>query len=186
MVWSTDGEVLAIASWGGNFPEIHVFERGAATPIAIHDTPGTMFDIDVVAAGAGEWWVAACGKHVHAGTSGRGADLYALRIRNWAYAPESEAAEPIGVRLARPWPNPTHDQAHIAFELAQPGHARLAIYDAGGRLVRVLHDAAARAGRTEVSWDGRDAAGNSAASGVYLARLEAVGAVDHRKIAVLR
>lgn len=190
MVWSTDGEMLAIASWGGNFPEIHVFEREAARPIAVHDTPGTMFDIDIAAAGGGEWWVAACGKHVHAGTSGRGADLYALRIRNWAGVGEdegvAETAEPVGARLAGSWPNPTRGQSHIAFELAQEGPVRLGIYDAGGRLVRVLLDRAAGAGRTEVRWDGRDAGGVPVASGVYLARLEAGSVVGHRKIAVLR
>jgi hypothetical protein len=186
MVWSTNNELLAIASWGGNFPEIHVFEREDSQPIVIFDTPGTMFDIDIVTTDAGESWVAACGKHVHAGTSGRGGDLYALRIRNWAGVPEEGTAEPVAVRLAAAWPNPTRGETHLAFELAEPGLVRLLIYDAGGRLVRVLHDATAGAGRSEAFWDGRDERGAPVATGVYFARLEVGSVTAHRKIAVLK
>jgi hypothetical protein len=186
MVWSPDGEVLAIASWGGNFPEIHAFAREASRPLAIFDTPGTMFDIDVVTGGAGEWWLAACGKHVHAGTSGRGADLYALRIRDWAAVADEEIAGSVATRLGEARPNPARGGTRLAFDLAQPGHARLAVYDAAGRLVRVLVDGEADAERTEVWWDGKDAGGVPVASGVYMARLEAGDVVGHRKIAVLR
>ena len=80
MCFSPDGERLAVASWGGSFPEIHVFDRFYPDPLFIYDTPGSMFDIDIITSSAGNTYVTACGKAVHAGQSGRGGDLYAIRI----------------------------------------------------------------------------------------------------------
>jgi flagellar hook assembly protein FlgD len=48
---------------------------------------------------------------------------------------------------------------------------KLNVYDVRGNLVRTLLDETARAGRNEVPWDGRDASGRTAASGVYLYQL---------------
>lgn len=190
MVWSTDSQHLAVASWGGNFPEIHVFGRAVSTPLAVMDTPGTMFDIDVVTTQLGETYVSACGKHVHAGQSGRGADLYALVVHGWAdVADGSEDGAPSGwpgAGLLGSWPNPTSAHAAIAFELASAGPARLGVYDVSGRLVRMLLDGPVSGGRQEASWDGTDTSGTSVASGLYVARLEAGGAVRHHKMVVLR
>lgn len=80
MCFSPDGERLAISSWGGSFPEIHVFDTSNPEPLYMLDTPGSMFDIDVITTRAGITYVTACGKNVHAGQSGRGGDLYAIRI----------------------------------------------------------------------------------------------------------
>ncbi|MBK9304444.1 MAG: T9SS type A sorting domain-containing protein [bacterium] len=68
-------------------------------------------------------------------------------------------------------PNPFNPTTTIRFALPAAGSARLAVYDVTGRLVRTLIDGNLAAGAHEASWDGRDAAGRSAASGVYLARL---------------
>ncbi len=80
---TADGSYVAVASWGdaGNTnPEIHVFGHDDPTPVLTVDTPGTMFDIDIAATCDGTVYVSACGKHIHANQSGRGADLYAMRI----------------------------------------------------------------------------------------------------------
>jgi flagellar hook assembly protein FlgD len=44
--------------------------------------------------------------------------------------------------------------------------------DVTGRAVRTLHDGRAPAGRSVLSWDGRDAAGKRTAAGIYFFRLE--------------
>jgi hypothetical protein len=61
----------------------------------------------------------------------------------------------------------------LRFELGSSGPVDLAVFDARGRLVRRLLTAPRAAGRHEVSWDGRDAAGRDCAAGVYLLRLDA-------------
>jgi hypothetical protein len=80
MCFSPDGERLAVASWGGSFPEIHIFDRAAPEPLFTLDTPGSMFDIDIFTTETGKTYVSACGKNVHAGQGGRGGDLYTIRL----------------------------------------------------------------------------------------------------------
>jgi WD40 repeat protein len=80
IAFSPDGQRLAVGSWGGSFPEIHVFERSGPSPLYTLDTDGSIFDIDITTAPGGASYVTACGKAVHAGTSGKGGDLYAIEI----------------------------------------------------------------------------------------------------------
>jgi len=85
------------------------------------------------------------------------------------------AAVPQATRLLGNAPNPFNPQTEIRFALA-PADAgqkvRLRVYDVRGKLVRTLVDGALAAGEHAVVWDGRDAGGRAAASGVYLYRLE--------------
>lgn len=68
-------------------------------------------------------------------------------------------------------PNPFNPTTTIRFALPVAGSAKLAVYDVTGRLVRTLFDGDLGSGAHEAIWDGRDASGRGAASGVYLARL---------------
>jgi hypothetical protein len=83
------------------------------------------------------------------------------------------AARARGVAQLCSAPNPFNPSTTLRFELAAPAHARLGIYDAAGRLVRVVLDAPLEAGRYERMWNGRDAAGRPVATGVYRLVLEA-------------
>jgi hypothetical protein len=58
--------------------------------------------------------------------------------------------------------------------------------DVSGRVVRTLSAGPARAGRTDVVWDGRDRAGNHLPSGVYWARLRHPGKEGPKRIVLLR
>jgi DNA-binding beta-propeller fold protein YncE len=80
-----------------------------------------------------------------------------------------------GVRLLPNHPNPFAHDTMIAFELARSETVRLAVYDAGGRMVRTLVRGTEGPGRHEARWDGRTDAGGTAAPGVYFYRLEAAG-----------
>lgn len=74
------------------------------------------------------------------------------------------------------FPNPFNPTTRLVFSLAPqatPQPARLEIVDLQGRLVRVLLDETATAGRQyEAVWNGQDLTGRAVASGVYLARLQ--------------
>jgi len=83
-------------------------------------------------------------------------------------------------------PNPFNPSTRIVFGLDRSALARLVIYDAAGRLVRVLADGVLPAGRHEAVWDGRDDAGRQVASGVYFYRLEAGIFNQSRKMILLR
>ncbi len=88
--------------------------------------------------------------------------------------------------LAGSYPNPFNPKTTIAFDLPAAGQAQLAVYDVAGRLVRVLAAGLLPAGRQQLDWDGRDAAGREAAAGVYLARLSAAGRSDTQRLVMLK
>lgn len=91
-------------------------------------------------------------------------------------------------RLLQNAPNPFRSAAEtaIGFELPRPATIRLAIYDAGGHLVRILADGWMPAGRHEASWNGSDRHGRPVASGVYFYELREGGVRLTQRMVVLR
>jgi hypothetical protein len=83
-------------------------------------------------------------------------------------------------------PNPFNARTEVRYEVLAAGKAILTIHDMSGRLVTTLMDAEIPAGPGSVAWTSRDDGGVECASGVYLARLEAGGAVLTRKVLLLR
>ncbi|HMB69440.1 MAG TPA: FlgD immunoglobulin-like domain containing protein, partial [bacterium] len=69
-------------------------------------------------------------------------------------------------------PNPFRGTTRVAFQLERERSVRVSVLDVTGRAVRTLHDGRAPAGRSVIAWDGRDAAGNRTAAGIYFFRLE--------------
>ena len=82
-------------------------------------------------------------------------------------------------------PNPGR-RPYVHWDLERTGRARLAVYDAAGRLVRVLVDGDLAPGAHATPWDGRDRLGRRVPSGVYFAKLESEGGLDTAKMVVLR
>jgi hypothetical protein len=69
-------------------------------------------------------------------------------------------------------PNPFNGSVSISLELPENGRYQLAIYDILGRKVKTLLDGIEAAGSREVTWDGRDEAGEDISSGTYFVRLQ--------------
>jgi hypothetical protein len=116
---------------------------------------------------------------------------------------ESEPSEPAGAtpstgvaeaevtrfHLAPPVPNPASGSATVRYSV--PGDAATAtvtidVFDSAGRLVRRLVDRPETSGSHTAVWDGRDATGNEAASGVYFFRMKAGTFLQSRKMTLLR
>jgi choice-of-anchor B domain-containing protein len=83
-------------------------------------------------------------------------------------------------------PNPTRGGSAVDFTLARAARADVAVFDASGRLVRLLGQNFLRAGRHTVQWDGKDAAGDPVPAGTYLFRVEADGLAVSTKATVMR
>ncbi len=81
---------------------------------------------------------------------------------------------PVACRLSA-FPNPFNASIMLRAEIAAGGPARLVIFDAAGRRVAVIVERPLAAGPHAFHWDGRNAAGVDAPSGVYFARLTAAG-----------
>ena len=77
------------------------------------------------------------------------------------------------VAMSPAYPNPSISDVSLAFSLPVAMSVRLQVYDATGALVRTLANETLGPGRHEVSWEGRDARGRLAPSGIYYATLEA-------------
>jgi hypothetical protein len=73
----------------------------------------------------------------------------------------------------RGYPNPSRGAVGIQFGLPRPADVSLGVYDVNGRLVRNLVQTRRAAGRHELRWNGRDAAGRAVGAGVYFLRLVA-------------
>ncbi|MDH4337037.1 MAG: T9SS type A sorting domain-containing protein [Candidatus Krumholzibacteria bacterium] len=97
-----------------------------------------------------------------------------------------DTPRPAAARLLGNFPNPFNPATTIRYQLDQPLNVRLAVYDARGRLVRVLVDGREAAGQHDTAWNGRDASGAGAASGVYFARLEVNRRSDTRRMVLLK
>jgi hypothetical protein len=88
-------------------------------------------------------------------------------------------------------PQPSLGASTIFFTIPDAGasgvtRASLRLYDAKGRLVRVLAQGELTPGRQSVRWDGTDAGGRLVAAGTYLLRLEAQGRWATSKLVLAR
>ena len=83
-------------------------------------------------------------------------------------------------------PNPMSTEAQVDYSLGMPGKVSLVIYNVLGRLVRVLEDGMKPAGIHRVSWDGKDANGRLACSGVYFMKLKTPERSKTARLVVVR
>ncbi len=96
-------------------------------------------------------------------------------------ANEGESGIPEQVALEPNYPNPFAPSTTIRYALPRASDVRLEVFDALGRRVATLADAEQAAGTHEVTWDAR-----GLASGIYVARLTAAGAVETQRMTLLR
>lgn len=93
---------------------------------------------------------------------------------------------PAAYYLAQNHPNPFNPLTTIKFGLKERGHVSLRIYDAAGRLVKVLADREFAAGNHEEPWDGRDSGGRQVSSGVYFYSIKSGAFKQTRKMVLMR
>jgi hypothetical protein len=83
-------------------------------------------------------------------------------------------------------PNPFNPHVSIVYRIGLEAPVRLQIYDVTGRLVRTLVDGPVAAGEHTVAFDGRNAAGSSAASGVYFLHMETPEIMQVRQLTLIK
>ncbi len=84
------------------------------------------------------------------------------------------------------YPNPFNPSTTITFTLAERTNVRLAIYGAGGALVRTLVNGSLNGGAQRVQWNGLNDSGAPVASGVYFYRIGADRETSTKKLLLLR
>lgn len=86
-------------------------------------------------------------------------------------APAAGAAAAPAFAVTGVGPVPSRGLTTFSYALPEAGPASVTVHDAQGRLVRALSEGPESAGSHEAVWDGLDAAGAPAASGVYFIRV---------------
>jgi len=99
---------------------------------------------------------------------------------------ERHAGRGAGLGLSQNYPNPFNPTTTISFTLPESSKVTLSIYDVEGRLVKTLLDETVGEGYQERIWDGKDAGGNHAGSGVYFYRLTAGAKTLTKKMVLLK
>ncbi len=113
------------------------------------------------------------------------ADEYAvLHLTTTGVDDQGQVGPALALSPARP--NPFGQSASVALELPTSSKVTLGVYDARGRLVRVLEEGALPAGRHEFTWNGRDSEGRELPSGIYFIRVETRSGSATRKAVLLR
>ena len=133
-------------------------------------TGGTQYDVQVRAvnnSGDGPWSVTVTGTPT-------------------AHAKPVAIGLPEETQLQQNAPNPFNSETVISWSLREPGSVRLEVFSVTGQRVVVLRQGHQQAGYHRLHWDGRDNAGHSLASGIYLYRLETAKGVLTRKLTLLR
>jgi hypothetical protein len=100
--------------------------------------------------------------------------------------PTDAAAPATALRLRSIAPNPANPGAWIEFDLPAESAARVAIYDAHGRPVRVIAARVTGSGGHRMYWDGRDTHSAPVASGVYWVALETASERRGRRLVIIR
>jgi Zn-dependent metalloprotease len=83
-------------------------------------------------------------------------------------------------------PNPAQAGAEIGFSVPARSQVRIGVYDVAGREITVLADRSFDGGTHLVRWDGHDAGGHAAASGIYYLRMQAPGFTSTRTMVLAR
>lgn len=83
-------------------------------------------------------------------------------------------------------PNPFISSASITFELTDPVHTTVEVYDLSGRAVSSLADSYLSAGTHSLSWNGTDQGGEQVAAGLYVCRIESGDVVETTGLCLLK
>ena len=147
-----NGSDAYVANYNGGLWVVNVSNPGSPQTSAMYDTPG-------LASG-----VFADSPYIYL------ADYYSLLIFERIPKGIQERSDKIAaakLRLVQNRPNPFARLTTIEYELSDPGHVSVAVYDVAGRLVRKLVDEDAQGGVHSVEWNA-----TGLPSGAYFCRLK--------------
>jgi hypothetical protein len=96
------------------------------------------------------------------------------------------AAIPTVYALDQNYPNPFNPSTTIRYQIPTDASVNLIIYNVQGQKIRTLISSEQKAGYYNVVWDGRNEAGQTVATGLYLYRVQAGSFVATQKMLMLK
>ena len=127
-------------------------------------------------------------EHVESGTTYfyRLQDIQSNGVRHESDIIRITPALPEHFALLQNYPNPFNPSTTIRFDIADPSYVSLAIYDILGRQVRTMISGEIKPGFHKIEWNGRNANGEMAASGLYHLVLDCEGGRFVKKMVLVR
>ena len=84
------------------------------------------------------------------------------------------------------FPNPFYTQTTINFEIKEPVHTSLEIYNIRGQRVTTLISEATKSGKYSLIWNGRDSGGKAVSNGIYYYKMTSGKFTATRKMILLK
>ncbi|MBN2410493.1 right-handed parallel beta-helix repeat-containing protein [candidate division KSB1 bacterium] len=100
--------------------------------------------------------------------------------------PLNGSGKPDFFNLYENYPNPFNPETCIRYELSEPGHITLFVYNIMGQKIRTLCDHFQESGLHQVIWDGKDDRGNILSSGIYYYQLKKDEYKNMKKMMLIR
>ncbi|MFZ5516305.1 MAG: FlgD immunoglobulin-like domain containing protein [Candidatus Zhuqueibacterota bacterium] len=97
-----------------------------------------------------------------------------------------ENGDAVKFNLVQNYPNPFNDRTQIHFDVERTAQVAVTIYNIHGQKVKTLLAEVKAAGSHRLEWDGKNDAGRTVASGVYLCELRASDRSSIKKILLLK
>ena len=88
--------------------------------------------------------------------------------------------------LRQNYPNPFNAETSIRFDLPEPSHVELAIYNLSGGKVKIIVNSYLERGPHTVVWNGQNSAGQEVSSGVYFYRLSTENRTEAKRMLLLK
>lgn len=98
----------------------------------------------------------------------------------------ADAGLPDDFAIDQNYPNPFNPSTEISYELPEPVHVRLVIYNVLGQEVRTLVDGLQPAGFHTTQWNGRNRNGQQVGSGIYIYRIQAGDFGETKRMTLLK
>jgi lysophospholipase L1-like esterase len=93
---------------------------------------------------------------------------------------------PTATRLVGAKPNPFNPTTSVFYDVHQPDHVTIRIFDVNGRLVRTLVDETKNAGSHTAMFDGRDNQNRDVGAGVYFIRMHTSSSESTMKVVLIK
>jgi Tol biopolymer transport system component len=97
-----------------------------------------------------------------------------------------ESAVPERYELSQNFPNPFNAETLIKYQLPNPGHVTIRIYNLLGQKIQTLVDGVKEAGFHQVNWNGQNDWNEAIGSGEYLCQMQVGDFVAVRKVVLIR
>lgn len=120
--------------------------------------------------GVHEHWNNATDKQ-YSGNLGTGNGIELVKIEGVGTTVEKQNHVVKDFRLYQNYPNPFNPTTTISFDLRKNAEVKLTVYDALGKMVKVLVDDKLSQGYYNVAWNGTNNLGTSVGSGIYICKI---------------